>query len=61
MWHELKNYVRGIKPRSEKEFVKVICYFWEKILTPEKCRSYIDHVKKVFPHVILNNGYATPF
>ena len=61
MWHELKEYIRKNKPQTKGEFIELIDYFWTKILSKEKCQKYINHVKKVFPHVIINNGYATAF
>jgi len=31
--------------------------FWENILYAEKCQRYVNHVTKVFPHVVINGGY----
>ena len=61
VWHELKTFIRKSKPQTKEEFINRMEYFWQKILSPEKCQKYVNHVAKVFPHVILNKGYATPF
>ena len=61
VWDELKNFIRESKPQTKEQFLALIEYFWQHILTVEKCQKYVNHVVKVFPHVILNNGYATAF
>ena len=61
VWHELKTYIRASKPQNKEEFIAMISYFWNTILTVEKRQSYVNHVSKVFPHILLNNGYATAF
>jgi len=37
-----------------------ILKFWET-LTVDKCRKYINHLKKVIPRIIEVNGEATGF
>lgn len=61
VWHELKTFVRENKPINKIDFIKKIGKFWFNVLTPEKCRRYIEHLPKVLPHVIIQNGFATPF
>lgn len=61
LWHELKNYIRVVKPSNKQAFIQAIGKFWREKVTPEKCRKYIDHVVKVLPHVIVRNGQATCF
>ena len=46
------------KPQTQDLFIKQINFYWIKILTVEKCQEYIDHLPKVLPHIILNNGGA---
>ena len=49
LWHELKDYLRGvIKPRNKQELVDGILTFWAM-------------VKKVIPKVIEYNGNATGY
>jgi hypothetical protein len=61
VWNELKLYVRQRKPNTKEEFIQMIGEFWSDILTPEKCEKYINHIPKVLPHVILQNGFASKF
>ena len=61
VWHELKTYVRSQKPTTKELLCQTICYFWNEILTPEKCQTYINHLPKVLPHVIIQRGLATRF
>ena len=66
VWHSLKTYVRKNcrnKDHSSfttNDFIKKIREFWST-LTPEVCQTYIEHIPRVIPHVIINNGHATPF
>ena len=58
LWHELKHYVRtSAKPRTKKELLDAIRTFWATV-TPEKCRRYIDHLRKVMPRVLELNGHT---
>lgn len=63
VWGSLKTYLRNVhfrKPenRSVAGMKRGIKLFW-KTLTPEACKKYIDHIHKVIPIVIKNNGEAS--
>lgn len=61
VWAALKDHLqRVVKPKRKEELIQGIVHWWES-LTPEKCGRYIDHVHRVIPHVILNNGGPTVF
>ena len=49
-----------MKPKTKDEHVRGIMEFWET-LSVEKCRTYIDHIHKVMPVVVLNSGEATDY
>ena len=56
VWGVMKDYLqRHIKPRTKDELVNGIRQYWKE-LTAEKCARFIDHIHKVIPKVILNNG-----
>lgn len=60
VWHQLKEYVRRqVKPTTKEELIAGIQTFWSSILTPELCRKYIGHLKKVWPLVTEQEGGAT--
>lgn len=63
MWHELKFYLESkVKPRNKEELVNGIKKFWERKITAEKCRKYIDHVLyKAIPAIVEVQGAATGF
>ena len=61
MWHELKEFIRReVKPTSKDELVEGIKAFWSMV-TGEKCRKYIRHLRKVIPQVIELGGAATGY
>ena len=61
VWHELKEYIRReVKPRSKQELITGIKAFWRTV-SPDKCRRYIGHLKKVIPKVIKCSGSATGY
>ena len=61
LWHELKDYLRGmIKPTNKQELINGILTFWETV-DEHKCSRYIGHLKKVIPKVIDFNGDATGY
>ena len=60
MWHELKEYVRKTKPRSKEDLVWTIKAFWRTV-TVEKCNKYINHLKKVLPHIVEVKGCVTGY
>ena len=61
LWHELKEYNRRVeKPTTKQELVDGLYNFWSEI-TVEKCRKYINHLRKVVPKLIENNGGPTGY
>ena len=61
MWHELKEFNRReAKPKTKEELVAGIIRFWDTV-TVEKCKKYLNHLKKVIPRVIELNGDATDY
>ena len=46
MWSELKKFVRKRMCKNEQEVLRAITDFKES-LTPEKCISYINNIRKV--------------
>ena len=60
LWHELKEYIRReVKPHT-KELVDGILAFW-KTVDVNKCKKYINHLRKVVPKVIEVDGCATGY
>ena len=56
MWHALKDYLRNeYKPKNLSELKAGIKAFLAT-LTPETCKKYISHLKKVIPKVIKVAG-----
>ena len=61
MWHELKEYIRReVKPTTKQQLIDGTLAFWETV-TAEKCKKYINHLKKVIPRVIELEGAATGY
>ena len=61
LWHVLKHYIRTVtKPQKKEGLIKAISDFWEN-LTPERCSRHINHLQKVLPAVIEQNGEPTGF
>ena len=61
MWHELKEYIRRVvKPRTKEELVQGIVAFWDTV-DKAKCTRFINHLKKVLPKIIENNGGPTGY
>ena len=42
---------RVIKPTTKQELINSIQQFW-KTVTTDKCKKYIDHLKKVLPKLL---------
>ena len=56
IWGSLKQYLRNVHKLKNLEELKCgIQQFWVT-LTPEICTRYIQHIQKVIPKVIENNG-----
>ena len=61
VWSAMKGFLsRTVKPRKRDELVDGIKRFWEG-LSAQSCQRYIDHIHRVIPIVILNDGEASGF
>ena len=61
MWHELKEFNRReVKPQTKDKLVAGIIRFWDTV-TVDKCKKYVNHLKKVIPRVIELSGAATGY
>ena len=62
VWHEMKHYLRKfIKPKTKEELLNDLNKFWREQMTPEKCTRYIDHLKRIVPKVIEQQGRASGY
>ena len=56
VWGSMKTYLRDKhKPRNLGELKEGLRTYWKK-LTPEVCTRYIDHLQKVMPVVVKEQG-----
>ena len=56
VWGSMKTYLRDkYKPRTLPQLKEGIRTYWSK-LTPEVCARYIDHLQKVMPIVVMEEG-----
>ena len=56
LWGSMKSFLRDKhKPRTLSELKKGITLYWSK-LTHETCTKYIDHLQKVMPVVVQEEG-----
>ena len=61
MWHKLKEFnQREVKSQIKDELVAGIIRFWDT-MTVDKCKKYINHLKKVIMKVIELSGAATGY
>ena len=61
VWHELKEYIRGVgKPSVKEELIQGITDFW-KTMTVKKCQKYIGHLNRVIPRIIEVKGHASGY
>lgn len=61
LWANLKwNLARHVKPKNLQELIDGINTYW-KTVTVKKCNNYINHLYKVLPRVIENNGGPTGY
>ncbi|KAH3864538.1 hypothetical protein DPMN_027558 [Dreissena polymorpha] len=59
VWATLKDYLkRQVKPRTKAQLVHGIT---ANNLTAEDCAKYIDHIHRILPHVVLNDGGPSGF
>ncbi len=62
VWADLKNAVKKeMKPTTQEEFVDGILKILDERMTPEKCNRYINHLYKVIPAVIEEEGKASGY
>ncbi|CAC5385916.1 unnamed protein product [Mytilus coruscus] len=61
LWSTLKQYPQSkVKLKTKETLISGIRQFWEA-LTVEQCIKYIDHIHKVIPVVILNDGASSGY
>ena len=61
LWAELKHYIRKTKkPKNKQELIEGILEYW-KTVNIEKCNKYINHLYKVIPEVIRQQGQASGY
>ncbi|CAG2256104.1 unnamed protein product [Mytilus edulis] len=61
VWASMKYYLEStVKPKLKEELVNGIKQFWEN-LSAEQCARYIDHIHRVLPVVVLNDGGPSEF
>ena len=61
VWSTMKDFLqRKIKPKTKDQLVEGIKTYWETVTT-EQCGKFIDHIHKVLPVVVLNNGGSTDY
>ena len=61
VWSTMKDFLqRKIKPKTKQQLVDGIIAYWETV-TPTKCKTFIDHIHKVMPDVVLNSGGPTDY
>ena len=61
VWGPMKTYLRDkVKPHNKKTLIEGMQSFW-LTLTPEVCKRYILHLKRVVPKVIEEGGGPSGF
>ncbi|CAC5385444.1 unnamed protein product [Mytilus coruscus] len=61
VWASMKYYLEStVKQKLKEELVNGIKQFWEN-LSAEQCARYIDHIHRVLPVVVLNDGGPSGF
>ena len=61
MWGSMKNYLcTHAKPKNTAELRAGIKAFW-KTLTPDACKRYVGHSRRVIPKVIEVDGAPSGF
>ena len=61
LWSAMKQHLEfKVKPTKKDELVVGIKQFWEG-LTAAQCGTYIDHIHRVLPVIVLNEGNPSGF
>lgn len=61
VWHQMKHHLRKhVKPSTKDELIQGIQESW-KLITPEVCNRYIDHLNRVLPEIVEKGGCATGY
>ena len=61
VWGSMKEFLRNkYKPSGLEDLKKGICAFW-KTITPAVCTKYINHLHRVIPAVIKQDGGPSGF
>ena len=61
VWASMKYYLQTVaKPRTKDQLIQGIRDFWGSLSTAQ-CGRYIDHIHKVIPVIVLNDGEASGF
>ena len=56
IWGSMKRFLRDRhKPTNKASLIEGIKIFW-KTLSPEVCRRYVNHIQRVIPVVIEEDG-----
>jgi len=62
LWAQLKHHVqKKAKPKTKQELIDSISTFWSTYVTPDLCRRYISHLRKVLPAVVEQEGAASGY
>ena len=62
VWAQLKHYInKVVKPLKKEDHVQGIKNFWSTMMTPELCTRYINHIQKVLPAVVEQEGKASGY
>ena len=60
LWYELKHFLRTkVKPKMKEELLDGIAGFCSGRVDAEKCSTYIRHLQKVLPIVVVRQGKAS--
>ena len=61
VWGSMKSYLRThVKPKNTQELRAGIKAFW-KTLTPDACKRYVGHLRRVIHKVIVVDGAPNGF
>lgn len=60
LWHQLKEFLRGVaKPTNKAELINGVRQFWKSRLTIDQCKRYCEHIYNVAPLVVAASGGPT--